>query len=57
MGYEGIFQGDGNIFYFDRDLGYVGECICKILLNDILRLVYFIECKFYFKRKIFVNKY
>lgn len=48
-GYEEIFQGDDNVPYLGRGLGYTSVCIYQNLANEFLRFVPFVVCKFNFK--------
>lgn len=41
MGYKGVFQGDGDVLYFDVSGGYMSLGICKNVLIVYL-LLYFI---------------
>lgn len=48
VGQEGIFQGDGKVSYFDRNLGYTSVCICQNSADLGFKFLHFI---IKFKRK------
>lgn len=46
-----LSEGDGNVPYFDRGLGYAGACFCQNSVNVHVRYVHILVCKFCIRKK------